>query len=256
MLSRLSPRVLFVCVMAALSCAAQSPPQAVLEATEAIVHIRVRGIGLESGELEVASGTGTFLHKGRMVVTCGHLFWVEDDPEDRTDLRTLSIARPMADGSSTRRLDDLLDCTPNPWVDVSLDSAVLWFGGGGGASVPYLALDPTGVTLEEEVWMAGYDSPPSITLLRGAVHLYTDTTLWIRVEELPEPGMSGAPVLNEAGHVVAVLTATYGSRYAVATLVAAIPTLWGKTPCAEASSCANGIQTCVPVLPVLRLDKP
>ncbi len=232
MLPRLTSIVLFVYVMAALSCAAQSPPQTVLEATEAIVHIRVRGIGLESGDVEAASGTGALLHKGRVVVTCGHLFWVEDDPEDRTVLHTLTMSRPIVDGTSIRRLDDLLDCTPNPWVDISLDSAVLLFGGAGGVPIQYLELDPTGVSLEEEVWIAGYDSPPSITLIDGTAHLQSDTTLWIRIEELPEPGMSGAPVLNEAGHIVAVLTASYGSRYAVATLVTAIPALWGKSPCA------------------------
>ena len=178
----------------------QEPPQQVVEATEAVAEIQVVGCGLQSGMLEVAQATGVFLRKGGYLLTCGHLFWYNDDPSDLLELWEITITLRGEGWTRQWQLEDLASCEPNPAVDTERDIALLKLD----EQLRHgLRFDEA--TVPSDVWLLGYADPPRVTSIPGIVRYVTENCIVIEVDTLPKPGMSGSPVLTREGKIVGIV---------------------------------------------------
>jgi len=211
-----------------LGAVCQECPPPVQEAVRALVRIGVAGVGIKTGQTEIARASGVVIGEQGYIITCGHLFWAGKDPEDQLKLHVLAVTARTKDSVLRLRLNDLRECESNPIVDIQYDLALILVK-------PPLKGLPLGETVSEApVWLLGYEGPgDEATKLQGVVIFVTAKRLIIEVDVLPQPGMSGAAVINEKGQLVGIVTGTFLSRFVVAASVEVVQPLLESVKCQE-----------------------
>jgi S1-C subfamily serine protease len=206
----------------------QECPLAVQEAVRALVRIAVAGIGMQTGQTEIARASGVVIGEEGCIVTCGHLFWVGENAEDRLKLRVLALTATTKEGTVRLGLNNLRLCEYNPIVDSQNDLALLL------VNLPLKGLSVGEVASGQSVWLLGYQGPDDeATKLQGVVSLFTARRFIIQVDVLPQPGMSGAAVVNEKGQLVGIVTGTFLGRFVIASSLQTVPTLLESMKCQE-----------------------
>lgn len=203
--------VLLLCAATVLAIGAAKIPEAVEAAKEGVVELEVWGIGSISGKLERYRASGVVIKRSGVILTCGHLFWRDDDPADSLVLLTLVVIA----GGKVYSLGDL-DRTPgpNPLVDADRDLALIKLD-----AQLRSGLGLGEVKVADKVWALGYDEPGELIIIPGEVIDVAEDEIRISLEVLPPFGMSGGPVLNSKGEVIGIAIA----RREVDTLLIASP---------------------------------
>lgn len=213
-----------------VSNAALELPPGVEKAIGSVVEIKATSVDRSEGAIRIVRTTGFILKLDGSIVTAAHLFWKDDSATGALENFNSIFVIPLMATTVFQAVSksNFSECTPsNPLLDnqndlaiIKIESKLQLLGG--------LKLGEASVN--QDVWILGFGQEDRFTPTAGRV---TSIDSKLRIEAAAVfPGMSGSPVVDNAGHVVGIVVQRIEGRpIALASPAQAIEHLHSQFSC-------------------------